>query len=99
MKTRIIPCVCCDHKPDAGDSVYYGMPQLKITGNMEYFEIFCPKCGRASIEFYDDDGDPQYYCMGWMDMASKEIFETCRNCPDFVDRANEEIEEVNARNE
>lgn len=55
--------------------------------------------GRASIEFYDDDGDPQYYCMGWMDMASKEIFETCRNCPDFVDRANEEIEEVNARNE
>lgn len=49
MKTTVIPCVCCDHKPDAGDSVYYGMPQLKITGNMEYFEIFCPKCGRGGL--------------------------------------------------
>ena len=49
MKTTVIPCVCCDHKPDVGDSIYYGMPQLKITGNMEYFEIFCPKCGRGGL--------------------------------------------------
>ncbi len=49
MKTMVIPCVCCDHKSDAGDSVYYGMPQLKITANMEYFEIFCPRCGRGGL--------------------------------------------------
>ena len=35
----------------------------------------------ASIEFYDHDGDPQYYCMGWIDMATDELLETCRNCP------------------
>ena len=76
-------------------------------GGMKRKKISCPavkrrqakRRGKASIEFYDNDGDPQYYCMGWMDMASEEIFETCRNCPDFVDRANEDIEEVNARNE
>lgn len=35
MKTTVIPCVCCDHKPDTGDSVYYGMPQLRITADMQ----------------------------------------------------------------
>lgn len=49
MKTSIIPCVCCDHEPSAGDSVYYGMPQLKVTQNMEYYEIFCPRCGRGGL--------------------------------------------------
>lgn len=47
MKTDIIPCICCDHEPDCGDSVYYGMPQLKITGKMDYFEAYCPNCGRG----------------------------------------------------
>lgn len=49
MKTDIIPCICCDHEPDCGDSVYYGMPQLKITGKMDYFEAYCPSCGRGGI--------------------------------------------------
>lgn len=53
--------------------------------------------GRASIEFYDDDGDPQYYCEGYNDDDYPSMI--CRNCPDFVDRANEDIEEMNARNE
>lgn len=47
MKTTVIPCVCCDHKPDVGDSIYYGMPQLRITSDMEEYEIFCPVCGRG----------------------------------------------------
>lgn len=29
---KILPCVCCDHEPNAGDSVYYGMPRLKFAG-------------------------------------------------------------------
>lgn len=47
MKTNIIPCICCDHKPTSADSVYYGMPQLKVTSDMEHFGIFCPNCGRG----------------------------------------------------
>ena len=29
---KIIPCICCDHQPTEADSVYYGMPILKVTG-------------------------------------------------------------------
>ena len=47
MKTKITPCICCDHEPDVGDSVYYGMPQLRVTDDMEYFEYYCPNCGRG----------------------------------------------------
>lgn len=47
MKTDIIPCICCDHEPDCGDSVYYGMPQLKVTSDMQWFEYYCPNCGRG----------------------------------------------------
>lgn len=47
---KIIPCICCDHEPNAGDSVYYGMPQLKVSGGKPdtYFSVFCPVCGRGS---------------------------------------------------
>ena len=48
MKTDIIPCICCDHEPDYGDSVYYGMPQLKVTSDMQWFEYYCPNCDRGS---------------------------------------------------
>ena len=39
---KIIPCVCCDHEPNSGDSVYYGMPQLKVCGGKPetYFECY-----------------------------------------------------------
>lgn len=49
MKTDIIPCICCDHEPDCGDSVYYGMPQLKVTRHMQYYECYCPNCGRGGL--------------------------------------------------
>ena len=52
MKTDIIPCICCDHEPDYGDSVYYGMPQLKVTDKMDYFEVYCPNCGRGGMFQY-----------------------------------------------
>lgn len=48
---KILPCVCCDHEPNAGDSVYYGMPQLKVcgSGGKEWYTAFCPVCGRSSF--------------------------------------------------
>lgn len=46
---KIIPCVCCDHEPNSGDSVYYGMPQLTVCRGKSdtFFGIFCPVCGRG----------------------------------------------------
>lgn len=48
---EIIPCVCCEHEPNSGDSVYYGMPQLKVCGGkpITFFEVFCPVCGRGGL--------------------------------------------------
>lgn len=43
---HIETCVCIDHEPTAADSVYYGMPQLKVTKGQEW-SAFCPNCGRG----------------------------------------------------
>ena len=44
---KIIPCRCCDHEPNSGDSIYYGMPQLKVCGGgkSQLYEAYCPVCG------------------------------------------------------
>lgn len=46
---KIMPCICCDHKPNSSYSVYYGIPQLKVCGGKPetYFECYCPNCGRG----------------------------------------------------
>lgn len=48
---KIISCACCDHEPNSGDSVYYGMPQLKVCGGKPrtFFEVYCPNCGRGGL--------------------------------------------------
>lgn len=43
---HIETCVCIDHELTEADSVYYGMPQLKVTKGQEW-SAFCPKCGRG----------------------------------------------------
>ena len=43
---HIETCVCIDHEPTAADSVYYGMPQLKVTKGQKW-SAFCPNCGRG----------------------------------------------------
>lgn len=53
MKIEIIPCVCSE-PIDTTVSLYDGMPQLKVTNynkqyNSQYYEAFCPKCGRGGI--------------------------------------------------
>ena len=49
---KIMPCICCDHEPNCGDSVYYGMPQLKVTDGMSTFVAYCPNCGRGGCIEY-----------------------------------------------
>ena len=53
---KIIPCVCIDHNPDVSDSVYYGMPQLKVSGgfdtSMQFYSPYCPNCGRGGCAEY-----------------------------------------------
>ena len=52
---KILPCICCDHQPDdVSDSIYYGMPQLKVCGGKPhtYFEAYCPICGRGGMFQY-----------------------------------------------
>lgn len=48
---KILPCVCCAHEPNSSDSVYYGMPQLKVYFDDPdtFFSVFCPVCGRGGI--------------------------------------------------
>lgn len=43
---HIETCVCIDHEPTETDSVYYGMPQLKVSVGQEW-SAFCPNCGRG----------------------------------------------------
>lgn len=51
---EIIPCVCCDHEPGIRDSVYYGMPLLKVYGGkpITSFSAYCPNCGRGGCTEY-----------------------------------------------
>jgi len=53
----------------------------------------CPygKRGKASTEFYID-GKPHIYCYGWIDSMHDEPIEVCKNCADFVDKAQEDLE-------
>lgn len=46
---HIETCICIDHEPTAADSVFYGMPQLKVTGSggNEWYTPYCPNCGRG----------------------------------------------------
>lgn len=50
-----------------------------------------PRRGHPSIEWHKD-GVPQYYCYGYIDKMTDELFEVCRNCADHVDRAGEDLE-------
>ena len=47
---KILPCVCCDHEPNSGDSVYYGLPLLEVFYDEPdiFFSAYCPVCGRGS---------------------------------------------------
>lgn len=50
-----------------------------------------PRRGKPSIEWCKD-GVPQYYCHGWIDLMTDELLEVCRECPDHVDKAEDDLE-------
>ena len=54
------------------------------------------KRGNPSIEWYKD-GVPQYYCYGYIDLATDELYEVCRNCRNHADRAAEDHEKWDNR--
>ncbi len=47
--------------------------------------------GKPTIEFYKDE-KPQYYCYGYVDCSTDEPIETCKQCKDFVDNAQADLE-------
>ena len=48
--------------------------------------------GKATIEWYDDNNKPQYYCMGYNDASTEEPISACKNCIDFVGGVQIEID-------
>ena len=68
---KILPCVCCNHEPNSGDSVYYdGMPQLKVYEGYpdSFFSAFCPVCGIGGILKFKS---AYLALMHWNDLHSK----------------------------
>lgn len=49
--------------------------------------------GKPSIEFFIGN-KPQYYCYGYIDAMTDEVLDTCRRCPDFVDKAQRDSEKA-----
>ena len=47
--------------------------------------------GKPTIEFHKD-GKPQYYCYGYIDYSTDEPLDECKQCKDFVDHAQEDLE-------
>lgn len=52
---RVVPCVCLDHQLTVADSVYEGMPQLKVEPSGKFFTAYCPKCGRGGCVQYKSE--------------------------------------------
>lgn len=56
-----------------------------------------PARGKQNIEWYKD-GIPQYYCYGTIDCMTDEFLDVCRECPDHVDKAQDDYEKWKADN-
>ena len=70
---KILRCICCPDSEDNG-SIYYGMPQLKVTYNSEFWEAFCPKCGCGSMFQFKS----QYLALKHWNDTQKHLRETPR---------------------
>ena len=51
MKLKVLRCVCSENSVE--NSVYTGMPCLKVTSDMNFWEVFCPNCGRGGFFQYN----------------------------------------------
>ena len=53
MKLNVLKCVCFKEICEpGGEGCYDGMPILRVTSNMNYWEAFCPNCGRGGLIQY-----------------------------------------------
>lgn len=52
--------------------------------------------GEATVEWYKD-GLPQYYCYGYVDKMTDEPLPECKECRDYVGKAQEDLEAWNRR--
>ncbi len=50
--------------------------------------------GEASIEWYKD-GEPQYYCFGYIDKMTDELLTECKECRSHVHKAQGDLDEHN----
>jgi len=56
---------------------------------------YVPSRGRASVEFYDKQGKPVYYCEGYVDKSTDELIDTCKACRQNVIYAQDDLERLN----
>lgn len=62
---RIIPCVCIERKPDTAVTIHYGMPELRVSSDGQFWQIQCPKCKRGGLLEFKS----QYYALkNWNEM-------------------------------
>ena len=52
--------------------------------------------GEPSIEWYKD-GEPQYYCFGYIDKMTDELLTECKECRSHVHKAQGDLDEYNHR--
>lgn len=57
-----------------------------------------PRRGRPTVEWMKGNV-PQYYCYGWKDLMTDIPFRVCRECPDYVDKAQKDLETWRMENE
>lgn len=59
--------------------------------------VKCPlgKRGRPSHEWHDGEKS-RIYCQGWIDSMTDEYLEACKNCPDHVNKAQDDLDKWNA---
>lgn len=48
--------------------------------------------GKASIEYYDDNGKPVYYCRGYISLEAEGLLPTCDECRQHVKYAQEDLD-------
>lgn len=75
---------------------YIATPNLSSksgTGGLTMATVKCSlgKRGRPSHEWNDGKKD-RIYCLGWVDLMTDAPLPECLACPDFVDKAQDDLE-------
>lgn len=52
--------------------------------------------GKPSIEWHKD-GKPQYYCCGYVNTMTDDVLPECKECRNYVDKAQDDLDKWNRR--